>query len=64
MFIDTSYLLALELKNDQNHQIAQKHWQKLLPILPHLVTTSYVFDEFFLTVVAIIPKQLQWATHF
>jgi len=26
-FLDTSYLLALELKNDQNHSAAVAHWQ-------------------------------------
>lgn len=45
VFIDTSYLLALELANDQNHQAAQRHWQKVVASLPTLVTTSYVFDE-------------------
>ena len=45
VFIDTSYLLALELANDQNHQAAKKHWQQVVASLPTLVTTSYVFDE-------------------
>lgn len=45
VFIDTSYLLALELANDQNHQIAINHWQGILHSLPKLVTTSYIFDE-------------------
>lgn len=45
VFIDTSYLLALELANDQNHQVAKKHWQQVVTSLPTLVTTSYVFDE-------------------
>lgn len=44
-FIDTSYLLALELANDQNHHQAKRHWQQLTVKLPPLVTTSYVFDE-------------------
>ncbi len=44
-FTDTSYLLALEFKSDQNHQAAQKHWQKLQQSVFSLVTTSYVFDE-------------------
>jgi predicted nucleic acid-binding protein len=43
MFIDTSYLFALEFKNDQYHHIAQRYWQKWIP--NRLVTTSYVFDE-------------------
>ena len=45
VFIDTGYLLALELSNDQNHEIAKQHWGKTLLALPPLVTTSYVFDE-------------------
>jgi predicted nucleic acid-binding protein len=45
LFIDTGYLLALELANDQNHQVAQQHWQSLLDMLPPLITTSYVLDE-------------------
>lgn len=44
-FIDTSYLLALELANDQNHLAAKQHWQSLIGSLPRLVTTSYIFDE-------------------
>jgi uncharacterized protein len=45
VFIDTGYLLALELANDQNHQLAKQHWQQIITTLPPLVTTSYVFDE-------------------
>lgn len=44
-FVDTSYLLALELVNDQNHHAAKAHWQQLVISLPSLVTTSYIFDE-------------------
>ena len=44
-FIDTGYLLALELANDQNYQAAKNHWQQLTTDLPTLVTTSYIFDE-------------------
>ncbi|MBP1468199.1 PIN domain-containing protein [Candidatus Chloroploca sp. M-50] len=44
-FLDTSYLLALELRNDQNHEHAQRHWQTFRQNLPYFVTTSYVFDE-------------------
>jgi len=40
-FIDTSYILALELANDQNHQLAKTHWQQVVTSLPTLVTTSY-----------------------
>lgn len=45
VFLDTGYVLALELSNDQNHRAASKHWRSLSKKLPPLVTTSYVFDE-------------------
>ncbi len=45
IFLDTGYLLALELSNDQNHRAALKHWRSLKNSLPPLVTTSYIFDE-------------------
>jgi uncharacterized protein len=45
VFVDTGYLLALELTNDQHHQAATRHWQGIVTALPRLVTTSYVFDE-------------------
>jgi len=45
VFLDPSYLLAIELANDQNHQSAAQHWQRVVAALPPLVTTSYVFDE-------------------
>ncbi len=44
-FLDTGYLLALELKNDQNHTLAKQHWQARLQARAKFVTTSYVFDE-------------------
>ncbi len=44
-FTDTSYLLVLELKNDQNHEAALNHWQNLMQSPFILVTTSYIFDE-------------------
>ena len=45
VFVDTGYLFALEIANDQHHQAATRHWQRVVPKLPRLVTTSYVFDE-------------------
>ena len=45
VFLDTGYVLALELANDRNHRAASKHWRSLRKRLPRLVTTSYVFDE-------------------
>jgi predicted nucleic acid-binding protein len=43
--VDTGYLFALEITNDQQHQAAIQHWQGIVAALPRLVTTSYVFDE-------------------
>jgi predicted nucleic acid-binding protein len=45
VFIDTGYLLALEIANDQHHEAATRHWQGIVAALPRLVMTSYVFDE-------------------
>jgi len=45
VFVDTGYLFALEITNDQHHQAAIQHWQGIVAALPCLVTTSYVFDE-------------------
>lgn len=45
VFIDTSYLFALELKSDQNHEVANEHWQNITQSRPFFVTTSYVLDE-------------------
>lgn len=45
VFLDTGYVLALELSNDQNHRAAAQHWRGLKKRFPPLVTTSYVFDE-------------------
>ena len=45
VFLDTGYLLALELSKDQNHRAASEHWRSVKKRLPPLVTTSYVFDE-------------------
>lgn len=45
VFLDTGYLIALEASDDQNHQVAHRHWQELIERPRILVTTSYVFDE-------------------
>jgi len=45
VFLDTSYLIALEAVDDQHHGAASAHWQHLSKSLPLLVTTSYVLDE-------------------
>ncbi|HST05058.1 MAG TPA: PIN domain-containing protein [Chloroflexia bacterium] len=43
--LDTSYVLALELANDQSHKSALQHWQKLGKKSPQLVVTSFIFGE-------------------
>ncbi len=45
VFLDTGYVLALELANDTNHEAALRHWRQAARKAPRLVTTSYVFDE-------------------
>ena len=45
VFLDTSYIIALETADDLNHDLTLKHWQSFIQELPRLVTTSYVFDE-------------------
>lgn len=44
-FLDTSYIIALEAVDDQYHESVLKHWKKLIPRIPPLITTSYVFNE-------------------
>ncbi len=46
-FLDASYIIALEIADDQNHAhaAALQHWQCLRSTAPQLITTSYVFDE-------------------
>lgn len=45
VLVDTGYLLALELANDQHHREALMYWEKVKGALPKLMTTSYVFNE-------------------
>jgi predicted nucleic acid-binding protein len=44
-FLDASYIIALELFDDQNHQLALQHWRSLDRKNLKLVTTSYICDE-------------------
>ncbi|MEM1167766.1 MAG: PIN domain-containing protein [Cyanobacteria bacterium P01_H01_bin.35] len=44
-FLDTSYILALEIKNEDAHQQVLKNWFSLAKDKPFLVTTTYIFDE-------------------
>ncbi len=46
LFIDTSYLIAVENADDQYYKTASKHWRDLLKSsLRPLVTSSYVLVE-------------------
>ncbi|MDJ0582709.1 PIN domain-containing protein [Crocosphaera sp.] len=44
-FLDTSYLIALEIENEQSHQQVLQHWLTLVISKPFLITTTYIFDE-------------------
>ena len=44
-FLDTSFVLALEVTNDCNHVPARQYWEQLVRKRFSLITTSYVFDE-------------------
>lgn len=43
--LDTSYILALEIKNESAHQQVLPNWITLAKSKPLLVTTTYIFDE-------------------
>lgn len=45
VLLDTGYVLALELANDQNHRTVTDHWRRSAGNQPALVTTSYVLAE-------------------
>lgn len=45
VFVDTSFLYALEDLSDQNHEEASIIWKRTLKSSPRLVVTSYIFDE-------------------
>ena len=44
-FVDTSFWIALELSDDQNHDTALKFWSSIDFETVRLATTSYVLDE-------------------
>jgi uncharacterized protein len=44
-FLDTSYILSLEIQNDSAHQQVLQNWATLAKSTAFLVTTTYVFDE-------------------
>lgn len=45
VFLDSSYLIALEVKRDQDHEQARDHWESISSSIPRMLTTSFVFDE-------------------
>lgn len=45
LFLDTSYLIAVESATDQHHKAADAHWRTLLESPRRLVTSSYVLVE-------------------
>jgi uncharacterized protein len=44
-FLDTSFLVSLEIESDQNHQRAIKIWNEVTKAPFHFVCTSYILDE-------------------
>lgn len=44
-FLDTSYILALEIVNEEAHQQVLQNWETLAQSKPFLFTTTYIFDE-------------------
>lgn len=42
-FLDTSYILALEIKNEDSHQKLLQNWADLAKIKPFLVTKTYIY---------------------
>jgi uncharacterized protein len=46
VFLDTGYLLALQIANDQYHVAAREHWSRVSADgMPEFVTTTFVFGE-------------------
>lgn len=43
--MDTSYILALEIKNEEAHKQVLQNWVILAQSKPVLVTITYIFDE-------------------
>jgi predicted nucleic acid-binding protein len=44
-FLDTSFLIALEIQNDSNHEVAKIIWKQVLTDNPYFYMTSFIFDE-------------------
>lgn len=45
LFLDTSYLIALEAHDDLHHKSSQVHWKALIADMQPLVTSTWIFDE-------------------
>jgi predicted nucleic acid-binding protein len=45
VFLDTGYLIAQEMDDDQHYEAAVRHWQSVSRGRPDLVTTSLVLTE-------------------
>lgn len=45
LFLDTGFLIALELSGDNHHKVARSCWSAFLLAPEPLFTTSYVIDE-------------------
>src|SRR5688572_20632783 len=46
LFLDASYVVALEVDTDQRHTVAANHWRgSKSDSSSKLITTSFVFDE-------------------
>ncbi|MBS1256582.1 MAG: 23S rRNA-specific endonuclease VapC20 [Deltaproteobacteria bacterium] len=45
LFLDTSYLIALEAHDDLHHNSSQVHWKALIADMQPLVTSTWIFDE-------------------
>ena len=45
LFLDTSYLIALETQDDQDHHSSQVHWKTLIADMQPLITSTWIFDE-------------------
>lgn len=45
LFVDTGFLVAIEMVADQHHAAAVASWQQIVQDPPQLVTTSFVLAE-------------------
>ena len=45
VFLDTGFLIALEVADDRHHNEARAYWSKFVLDLPPLITTSIILVE-------------------